>query len=84
MNAKVKGVEIPTEEIEPIAEEREIERVITQFSDLDQYISTISAFDIKKLISTGNHDGNAPMSEVKVVGSFSTGEQILFSSPSTK
>jgi hypothetical protein len=79
LNAKVKGVEIPTEEIEPIAEEREIERVITQFSDLDQYISTISAFDIKKLISTGNHDGNAPMSEVKVVGSFSTGEQILFS-----
>ena len=79
LNAKVKGVEIPTEDIEPIAEEREIERVITQFSDLDQYISTISAFDIKKLISTGNHDGNAPMSEVKVVGSFSTGEQILFS-----
>lgn len=79
LNAKVKGVEIPAEEIEPIAEEREIERVITQFSDLDQYISTISAFDIRKLISTGNHDGNAPMSEVKVVGSFSTGEQILFS-----
>lgn len=79
LNAKVKGVEIPTEDIEPIAEEIEIERVITQFSDLDQYISTISAFDIKKLISTGNHDGNAPMSEVKVVGSFSTGEQILFS-----
>ena len=73
------GVEIPTEDIEPIAEEREIEHVIAQFSDLDQYISTISAFDIKKLISTGNHDGNAPMSEVKVVGSFSTGEQILFS-----
>ena len=79
LNAKVKGVEIPTEDIEPIAEEIEIERVITQFSDLDQYISTISAFDIKKLISNGNHDGNAPMSEVKVVGSFSTGEQILFS-----
>ena len=79
LNAKVKGIEIPVEEIEPIADEREIERTITQFSDLDQYISTISAFDIRKLISSGNHDGNAPMSEVKVVGSFITGEQILFS-----
>ena len=79
LNAKVKGIEIPVEEIEPIADEREIERAISQFSDLDQYISTISAFDIRKLISSGNHDGNAPMSEVKVVGSFITGEQILFS-----
>ena len=50
-----------------------------EFSDLDEYVDSISVFDIRKLAASvsGGESNNA--AEVKFVGVFTTGEQILFS-----
>lgn len=58
----------------------EIDIVISESSDLDQYIESIGSFDIKKLVS-GTIDGSVrdSVSEVRYVGNFTTGERILFS-----
>lgn len=58
----------------------EIDMIISETSDLDQYIENIASFDIKKLVSTAM-DGSArdAVSEVRYVGVFTTGERILFS-----
>ena len=58
----------------------EIDIIISETSDLDQYIENIASFDIKKLVSNAV-DGSArdAVSEVRYVGVFTTGERILFS-----
>ncbi len=58
----------------------EIDMIITEASDFDQYIENIGSFDIKKLISSAMA-GSArdAVSEVRYVGVFTTGERILFS-----
>jgi len=48
--------------------------------DLEEYIDTISVFDIRKFAAvTTVSDGNAPMSEVTAIGRFTSNEQIMFS-----
>ena len=58
----------------------EIDMIMSETSDLDQYIENIASFDIKKLVSSAM-DGSARdvVSEVRYVGVFTTGERILFS-----
>lgn len=57
-----------------------LEKEIEQFSALDKNIEVFNRFDINKLSIKNDADGvYAPMSEVKYVGTFVSGEQIFFS-----
>ena len=61
-------------------DEDTVERFVSESFDLQEYIDTISVFDIRKF-ATGlpASSGNAPTSEVSAIGRFVGGEQILFS-----
>lgn len=65
------------------ADERDdeaVEREMQQFASLDDYISNYSLFDVRKLSHTASTiSGYSPLAEVKYIGLFTTGEQILFS-----
>ena len=68
-------------DIEEVEDDDEtVERFEGESLDLEEYIDTISVFDIQKFVAevTGS-DGNAPMSEVTVIGRFTSNEQIMFS-----
>lgn len=57
-----------------------VERFVGESLDLEEYINTLSVFDIRKFaagVSAGS--GNAPTSEVSASGRFVGGEQIMFS-----
>lgn len=57
-----------------------VEREMQQFASLDDYISNYSLFDVRKLSHNASTvSGYSPLAEVKYIGSFVTGEQILFS-----
>jgi hypothetical protein len=61
-------------------EEDAVERFVGESLDLEEYIDTLSVFDIRKFaagVSAGG--GNAPTSEVSASGRFVGGEQIMFS-----
>lgn len=67
-----------TEDVD--VDENAVERFIGDSLDLEEYIDTLSVFDIRKFaanISAGS--GNAPTSEVSASGRFVGGEQIMFS-----
>lgn len=68
----VDGVEEGTSEIP--------ESTLREFSDLDEYVDSMGVFDLRRLatINGGNGDYTGT-AEVKYVGNFTTGEQILFS-----
>ena len=56
------------------------ENTIREFEDLDDFVDSVGLFDVRKLVSSGTAvSGNSGQSEVKFIGSFTTGEQILFS-----
>lgn len=56
------------------------DRTMQEFSDLDEFVDSMSMFDIRRLASSGTATGSyIATSEVKFVGIFTTGEQILFS-----
>lgn len=58
----------------------EIDMILSEASDLDQYIENIGSFDIKKLVSSAMAGSTRDaVSEVRYVGVFTTGERILFS-----
>lgn len=83
LNARIKGMKEPEKDI-PSAEETEddetVEESIREFSDLDEYVESMGMFDIRKLASgSGGGNGESYTAEVKFVGTFTTGEQILFS-----
>lgn len=61
-------------------EEKNLASDLRQFSVLDEYIDSFNAFDVRKIAHAGTSEGgHIPTAEVKYVGSFVTGEQILFS-----
>ena len=73
-----KAADDPEEEIIPA--EIELESDVQQFTTLDEYIDSFNVFDIRKFAYTGaSNGGYVPVSEVKFVGAFVTGEQIFFS-----
>lgn len=55
------------------------EETVKEFSDLDDFIDSLGLFDIRKITAVGNGGTYNTTSEVKFVGTFTTGEQILFS-----
>ena len=60
--------------------EMQMEEEIRQFSALDEYVEAFNTFDVRKLAQTSSAGGvYVPVSEVKYVGTFVSGEQILFS-----
>lgn len=68
----------PEEEESPV--ENEIEADVRNFSTLDEYIDRFNVFDIRKLAQNSTSVlGTSPVSEVKYVGTFVSGEQIFFS-----
>lgn len=58
----------------------QMEEEVQQFSALDEYIEAFNTFDIRKLAQSSSTGGvYVPVSEVKHVGTFASGEQIFFS-----
>ena len=56
------------------------EETVREFADLDAYVESIGAFSIRRLLSSSSiNTGTTSVAEVKYVGTFITGEQILFS-----
>lgn len=65
---------------EETAEKDNMDAYVKGVTDLEHYINGISIFDIRKFaVGASASAGNAPTSEVCVVGRFTSGEQILFS-----
>lgn len=57
-----------------------VERFEGESLDLEEYIDTISIFDIRKFVAgVTASGGNAPMSKVTAIGRFTNDEQIMFS-----
>lgn len=57
-----------------------VERFEGESLDLEEYIDTISVFDIRKFASgVTAFGGNAPMAEITAIGRFTSDEQIMFS-----
>lgn len=84
LNARVKGLkgEEYEQAVNSMVEiiEDDFKESIREFANLDEFAESVGMFDIRRLVSsassTGNYTGTA---EVKHVGTFTTGEQILFS-----
>lgn len=82
INAKIKGLTgddykkaVQDDDVSEIDEE-----TIQQFDDLDEFVETMGMFDIRRLTTQFSPGGMySATSEVKYVGVFVTGEQILFS-----
>ena len=55
------------------------ENVIKEFSDLDDFVESMGFFDIRRLTASNSSGEYSNTAEVKYVGIFTTGEQILFS-----
>lgn len=56
------------------------EVLISEFLDFDHYIESINSFDIRNVISRVSSFANkTPLAEVQYIGTFTTGEYILFS-----
>lgn len=67
-------------DVEDISVEAELESDVERFATLDEYIDSFNVFDIRKFAYAGASSGGyVPVSEVKFVGAFVTGEQIFFS-----
>ena len=61
-------------------QEMQMEEEVQQFSALDEYIEAFNTFDVRKLAQSSSAGGvYVPVSEVKHVGTFVSGEQIFFS-----
>lgn len=62
------------------SQEMQMEEEVQQFSALDEYIEAFNTFDVRKLAQSSSVGGvYVPVSEVKHVGTFVSGEQIFFS-----
>ena len=84
LNARIQGLKVEEyvgsgldkQSVAPDIEEN----IVHEFSDLDDYIASMGVFDIRKYASgSGNGGDNGNTAEVRFVGTFTTGEQILFS-----
>ncbi len=52
---------------------------VREFSDLDEFVASLGVFDIRKLAVDSSGSEYSGTAEVKFVGTFTTGDQILFS-----
>ena len=80
LNRKIGAIGAADEPEEDIPEEMEMESDVQQFSTLDEYIDSFNVFDIRKLAQSAVSGGSyVPVSEVKYLGAFASGEKIFFS-----
>jgi len=85
LNARIKGLKGEEfEEAIAIPEEDSgedgLDDTIREFANLDEFVESVGMFDIQRLVSTGIAFGTyTGTTEVNYVGTFVTGEQILFS-----
>lgn len=82
LNARIKGLSGNEyeEAIHDDATDEIPEQIIKEFSELDEYVESIGIFDIKRFASqSSSNNQNSAVSEVQFVGTFTTGDQILFS-----
>ena len=62
------------------SQEMQMEEEVQQLSALDEYIEAFNTFDVRKLTQSSSAGGvYVPVSEVKHLGTFVSGEQIFFS-----
>lgn len=83
LNARIKGLK-GDDYIKAIesADENDLdisEDTIREFSDLDEFVDSMGMFDIRRLTASSPNSEYNSTAEVKFVGTFTTGEQILFS-----
>ena len=83
LNARIKGLK-GDEYIKAVenADENDLdisEDTIREFSDLDELVDSMGMFDIRRLTVGSTNSEYNNTTEVKFVGTFTTGEQILFS-----
>lgn len=83
LNAKIRGLkdeEYLREVSEDIQQDDISEKTVTELTDLDAFVESLGSFDIRKLLnSNSSPTGMSLTSEVRFVGMFRTGEQIMFS-----
>lgn len=81
LNKKIGATHVEDEpEEDDSSLQMQMEEEVKQFSALDEYIEAFNAFDVRKLAQGSSTGGAyAPVSEVKHVGTFVSGEQIFFS-----
>lgn len=83
LNARIKGLK-GDDYIKAVSEDDSSDEipdeVVRDFSDLDEFVETMGLFDIRKLTASasGSTSYNTT-AEVQYVGTFTTGEQIMFS-----
>lgn len=83
LNSKIRDIKYDEENLEDVYAEKtdkEEEMIVQNFSDLEEYIEKLNIPDSSKFVESGlASDSNSPVSEVKYVGVFVTGERIFFS-----
>ena len=81
LNRRIGAIRVSDDlDVEDVSAEAELETDVQQFATLDEYIDSFNVFDIRKFAYAGASGGGyVPVSEVKFVGAFVTGEQIFFS-----
>ena len=83
LNARIKGLKGDeyTEAVKTAnSRDSEVsEHTMYEFSDLDGFVESMGMFDIRKLTANSSGGEYSGTAEVKFVGTFTTGEQILFS-----
>ena len=83
LNARIKGLSgdeyIRSVETVDIDAPDVTESIMHEFSDLDEFVESMGMFDIRRLAVNSNTGEYNNTAEVKYVGTFTTGEQILFS-----
>lgn len=83
LNARIKGLSgdeyIRSVETVDIDDPDVTESIMHEFSDLDEFVESMGMFDIRRLAVNSNTGEYNNTAEVKYVGTFTTGEQILFS-----
>ena len=81
LNRRIGAIRVSDDlDVEDVSAEAELETDVQQFATLDEYIDSFNVFDIRKFAYAGACGGGyVPVSEVRFVGAFVTGEQIFFS-----
>lgn len=80
LNSKICGIGYNEENSEDIYFDNEEEYIVQEFLDLEEYIEKLNVLDIGRFVESGIvSNSNSPISAVKHVGVFVTGERIFFS-----
>lgn len=84
LNARIKGLKGAEYDqaiiLSDDSVEEDLEDAVRDFANLDEFVESMGMFDIRKLVASASSSGNyTGTSEVGRVGTFTSGEQILFS-----